>query len=715
MKKRNLYTLLLLFTFGIASSFGQEASTLYFMDKNPLRHNLNPAFQPACKFYIGMPLVSSINFNVGNNCLSFEDVFQGKTINGEKQTVSFLSKNANNGIDGFLDALHNDLRIYSDYNIGLINFGFKVKRSYITFSLSNKSDVQAIIPKAIPEVLLKGNGDIDATKSFKIEDLSVNASLYSEAAVGYSYIINDKLTLGGKLKFLYGHANLRTDFKDMSLTINKDEWKITGDGAVELSAPCVEITQKEDGTIDKFKFDDDNVGASDFAKAAGYGFAVDLGATYKLMPQLQLSASVVDLGFIRWHRNLHSLTKKTDFVFNGVVYEISDKDTVDYGKEYEEILNNMYTVDNNSSSYTSWLTAKVFLGAEYGVWDNKMTFGFLSKTYILRQKMFEEMSVSANFKPWHIFSTSLSYSLLDGCWSNLGWGVNFNFGPVNLFTAIDNIPLTYAKGDDFIVPTKTRGVNFSTGMNYVFGWKEKKKKEEKEEEKEDYPLPTVEDSLATDSAATLPESIQTDSADTADTASLAYEIVDSTIAADTIPTADTIVAPTTTAIDTITVTDTIVAPTTTAIDTIPAKDTILAPELPLVEPAMQEEKTAEDNTNEGTLWKEALYGIKFEEKQHLMVINTSSYKLLDEIANYMTSHPEATLLIKCHYSLERGEEYSRFMTREHANLVKAYLIDKDIDPSGLRTEGVGGEFPIAPENTEAGRAKNQRMELRMFE
>ena len=55
------------------------------MDKNPLRHNLNPAFQPACKFYIGMPLVSSINFNVGNNCLSFEDVFQGKTINGEKQ------------------------------------------------------------------------------------------------------------------------------------------------------------------------------------------------------------------------------------------------------------------------------------------------------------------------------------------------------------------------------------------------------------------------------------------------------------------------------------------------------------------------------------------------------------------------------------------------------------------------------------------------------
>ncbi|MFA6884697.1 MAG: DUF5723 family protein, partial [Paludibacteraceae bacterium] len=265
MKKRNLYTLLLLFTFGIASSFGQEASTLYFMDKNPLRHNLNPAFQPACKFYIGMPLVSSINFNVGNNCLSFEDVFQGKTINGEKQTVSFLSKNANNGIDGFLDALHNDLRIYSDYNIGLINFGFKVKRSYITFSLSNKSDVQAIIPKAIPEVLLKGNGDIDATKSFKIEDLSVNASLYSEAAVGYSYIINDKLTLGGKLKFLYGHANLRTDFKDMSLTINKDEWKITGDGAVELSAPCVEITQKEDGTIDKFKFDDDNVGASDFA------------------------------------------------------------------------------------------------------------------------------------------------------------------------------------------------------------------------------------------------------------------------------------------------------------------------------------------------------------------------------------------------------------------------------------------------------------------
>ena len=38
-------------------------------------------------------------------------------------------------------------------------------------------------------------------------------------------------------------------------------------------------------------------------KPAGYGFAVDLGATYDILPNLQASLAVNDLGFISWNRN----------------------------------------------------------------------------------------------------------------------------------------------------------------------------------------------------------------------------------------------------------------------------------------------------------------------------------------------------------------------------------------------------------------------------
>ncbi|HOI27269.1 MAG TPA: DUF5723 family protein [Paludibacteraceae bacterium] len=682
MKKRVLYILLSLLSFGATTVFGQGASTLYFMEKNPLRHNLNPAFQPYdTKFYIGMPGFSSLNFSLGNNCLAFEDVFQGKTINGKKETVSFLSKKADNGIDGFLDAMHDNLYIYSDFNLQLINFGFRIKqRSYVTFSLSTKTDVQFNIPKSLAEIIFVGNGDIDATKTYHIDDLAFNALVYSEAAVGYSYNLNDKLNLGAKLKLLLGHSSLHTDFDDLTLTMNKDQWVMSGDGRIDISTPGIKLLKDEDGSLKDIEYNEDDVKFADYAKIAGLGVGVDLGATYRLLPELQFSASVIDLGFIRWRDNLHGLKQKTDFTFNGVVYDIKDRDTVDYGKEYEEIFNNMYTVENDSDPFTSWLTAKVFLGAEYGVWDNKMSFGLLSKTYIHSALLSEELSLSANFKPWRVFSTSLSYSLLDGCWSNFGWGTNFNLGTLNLYAAIDNIPVKFAKGDNFVVPTQARDISFSMGMNFVFGWTKKPKEEKKPEE--EMPVSIVEDSIPVDT------------------------IAPNTIAAiDTIPAVDTVAIDTVPVLDTIPVMDTI--PT---LDTIPAKDTVLAPEIPIKEPS-----APKINNNEGKLWEKASYGIMFEEKQHLMILNPSSYNILDEIAEYMLAHKNARLVIKGHYSMEQGAEFSRFMSKEHASLIRGYLVEKEIERSRIEIKAVGGDEPVASEDTEAGREKNRRMEIRSFE
>ena len=36
---------------------------------------------------------------------------------------------------------------------------------------------------------------------------------------------------------------------------------------------------------------------------AGYGFGIDLGASYKIMDNLTVSASILDLGFISWSKS----------------------------------------------------------------------------------------------------------------------------------------------------------------------------------------------------------------------------------------------------------------------------------------------------------------------------------------------------------------------------------------------------------------------------
>lgn len=660
---------------GLSPLSAQEAATLYFLDKNPTLHQLNPAFRPEGRFYIGMPGLSSLHFAAGNNCLTFGDLFQGAVVDGERQTVSFLSRYADNGIDNFLEAMDDDLRLYSEYNLSVLSFGLMLnQKHYLTFGLSNKADIQFLIPKSIPVALLKGNPDVDARRSFGIDDLSLAASLYSELSLGYSQRCDEKLSVGGKLKILFGHANVRTDFREMSLTIDKDEWKLTGSGAVEMSAPGLRLQKADDGTLDGFDFDGGSV--SDDGLVNGLGAAVDLGAAYRLLPGLRLSASLLDFGMIRWNRNLRSLKKKTDFVFNGVVYEIEDRDTVDYIGEYEDILKRMYTVNNKADAYRSWLTAKVLLGAEYALWEDRLAFGLLSKTSILQSNLYEEVMLSANFKPWRVFSAALSYSLIGGEWHNVGLAANFNFGPVNYYLALDQVPLEYAVGGGLLLPTKTRGANFSMGWNYVFGYKERKSVDEV---LPDVPISEMEVGAVAESVA---DSVDDDlEILPVDTLVRETRLGDSVVAL--LPVVDSVAV----------VKDSVVSYSS---DSLPS-DSVA-------------------RSASGRLIDEALYGIRYSLDGHLMVLDSSSFPLLEKIVLRMKENPGLRLSIRSHFHLdERGREFSSFMSRERSHLVVNYLVERGVAANRIIQENVGADEPVSTNKTLRGRAKNRRMELRYVE
>jgi hypothetical protein len=52
----------------------QNSQVLYFMNL-PQNHLLNPALRPSNSVYIGLPVMSGINFNVNNNFVNFSDIF----------------------------------------------------------------------------------------------------------------------------------------------------------------------------------------------------------------------------------------------------------------------------------------------------------------------------------------------------------------------------------------------------------------------------------------------------------------------------------------------------------------------------------------------------------------------------------------------------------------------------------------------------------------
>ncbi len=77
-------------------SYAQQSNILYYMPGVPQTHLLNPATQPRCSFYLGLPLASPLQLNVENSAFSINDVvwFDGDS------TITFMHPDADQ--DGFL-------------------------------------------------------------------------------------------------------------------------------------------------------------------------------------------------------------------------------------------------------------------------------------------------------------------------------------------------------------------------------------------------------------------------------------------------------------------------------------------------------------------------------------------------------------------------------------------------------------------------------------
>jgi hypothetical protein len=454
----------------------------------PERNVYNPAFQSPYDLYIDLPVMPNFQLGVGNNSLIFNDVIFSKN----DTTMTFLHPSAMKERNNFYKALHNTTRINTDFALNVLGFGFRSGKSYFTFGISQKIDAGIYLPKDIFNLLLFGTGE--STK-FDLSKLGVNVTAYMEVGLGYSRPINDKLTVGGKLKYLIGEANIQTKIKKFELNAGLDKWVVNGSGTINASLPEIvdreKLFKQASNDPDKEVLDFENIGNAinddfDFNDLKignlfqNYGFGIDLGATYQLLPQLQLSAAITDLGFINWNNNTINTSIAQEYTFEGVEYilgesedEISDR----LGEEFEKF-NDLFINDNEKGAkgkaYTTFLSTRLNLGAEYNILNDKIGFGLLSSTLFTNKSAFMDLTASANFRPANWIQPTVSYSILDGKFNTIGFGAQLKVGMFNMYIAIDKIPLSFTS--DYI-PTHLTGTNVQMGMVWAFGdsrsWKNK--------------------------------------------------------------------------------------------------------------------------------------------------------------------------------------------------------------------------------------------------
>ena len=451
-RKKGIISLLIVYiAIGFAKSNAQT-NTLYYMDGIHQSLYLNPAYQSNCSFFLGLPAISGLRIDINNNVFTFNNLFDERESSPD---TLFLN------ISNIKDKFHKNNYAVATTAVPVLDLGFWIKNAYFTFSLTNKTNISVAYPYSLAELIIEGNGNyIGENNPMIIKNFGIRGMNYHEMAFGLSRQVTHRLIIGGRLKLLFGTTNIDSQKSEIKLTTSEDNYalSIETDLNFNLSGPFT-ILRDSTGMIDDVEFDDSN--PLSYALSAGnLGLALDMGATYKLNDHFDFFGSVTDLGFINWHKNVTNLTQKESYTFSGLSL---DSIGTDYD-EFDAIQDSLdrFTKFNESSlDYTRMLSAKLYLGTTYSPADF-MNFGFLSRTWFLKNKVTQAFTLSANFHPAKWFSGSLSYTIANNQYTNFGMGLAVKAGALQIYALADNVNSAFHPKDSQSVAVQF-GINFSFG------------------------------------------------------------------------------------------------------------------------------------------------------------------------------------------------------------------------------------------------------------
>lgn len=480
---KNFYKYILLIT-GFCcvntNSYSQGVNTLYFLENAPMRHIINPAFQPVSNLYISLPIIGYTNINIGNNALTLQDLV---FTDANGKTITALHPDAEGELWNKLPQLIN---INTNLNLNLLSFGARVAKDkgYFHINVSEHIDANLGIPKYTFGPLLG-----QSLNDLNLNSLNLSASIYTEIALGYSHRINTNWTVGGKLKLLLGHALMDGKFDELNLKSNTESTRLYGDGNflvggilnTNILNSLVQGTSLPDNYIQDQLIED--------LKTLNLGCAIDLGVTYTPIKYLQISASVTDLGFIHWKKG-EQVKIEMDTTFIGLD-DMKYDNYIDQNGEFQSdlfindasnqllgYLDALHIQAPTHKPFNRLLTAKINLGIDANIWKNRIGLGVYSRTHIHDTHVSEEITLGAAFRPIRCLHLAASYSFFNGRGSNIGAAISVApYDGVMLTAIADYIPLSFAEHlvneQSILIPYNTGNINIALGIAIVIGTSKK--------------------------------------------------------------------------------------------------------------------------------------------------------------------------------------------------------------------------------------------------
>ena len=95
-------------------------------------------------------------------------------------------------------------------------------------------------------------------------------------------------------------------------------------------------------------------------------------------------------------------------------------------------------------------------------------------------------------------------------------------------------------------------------------------------------------------------------------------------------------------------------------------------------------------------------------------LRESSYDALNDLLSAMQTNKAMRVEIAGHTDNRASAEYNKDLSQRRAESVKAYLVENGIAKDRIRAKGYGESEPVASNETEEGRQKNRRVEVRVL-
>ena len=459
------------------SANAQFLRTSYFMEGTHYRQQLNPALTPT-KGYFNLPVIGAVNATVGSTSLGYQDI-----IDIIDDGDDFYTK------PDFMNRLKDNNKLNVNFSTEILSAGWYKGKNFWSFNIGLRTDIGANLTKNMFTFLneMETVEENWRNSNYDISGQQLNINAYTEIGLGLSRQINSRLTVGARVKALLGIGNMELKLNRVAMSANlpsdqqinqwssesywnsmspsqaaqaaqelKDKFNnyhanLTVGAELKSSFKGLEL-QEEEGKdyVTDFEFDSGKLGI------AGYGFGIDLGASYKILDNLTVSASVLDLGFISWSKSSTKIASANpdpidikgstyanmvdpnnpNTVMNavnqlqndaqGYMDRVTNGDVLDYDMLQLE-------VSDAKESRKSRLASTLVLGAEYGFFNNKLAVGVLSTTRFVQPDALTELTFSANYRPKSWFNVALSYSAIQSAGKSFGLGLKL--GP--LFVGTD--------------------------------------------------------------------------------------------------------------------------------------------------------------------------------------------------------------------------------------------------------------------------------------